>query len=165
MHFNLVANTSTVVLFNQQTPRAIAADTTNLYWNSTVLQTVVEAPLASPSTTRTLLSGVVALGLASDGSNLYWTAQNGSIMTVALGSLIGTPTAIATSQAAPYGIAVDATTLYWANSSDGSIQSVAKTGGSPRPIATGQAAPRAVAVDAVSVLWSTAGGAIYRIAK
>jgi sugar lactone lactonase YvrE len=64
---------------------------------------------------------------------------------------------------APMGIAVDATSVYWAAYVGGAIRKVPTGGGAMVTLASDQS-PTAVAVDATSVYWVTATGAVRRAA-
>lgn len=72
---------------------------------------------------------------------------------------------LATDQNGAQGIALDATHVYWANYSAGTIARVLKTGGTTEILATGQGLPRGVAVDCHAVYWSTQGQpGLFRLA-
>jgi hypothetical protein len=68
---------------------------------------------------------------------------------------------LATNQANPRAIAVDASNVYWANQGsnggDGSIVSVAKSGGTPVTLASGLSAPTALSVQSGWVYWTDQG--------
>jgi formylglycine-generating enzyme required for sulfatase activity len=54
-----------------------------------------------------------------------------------------------------YAIAVDSTSVYWANyGSGGTVTKVATGGGTVTPLASGQSYPYGIAVDATSVYWT-----------
>src|SRR6185436_7776513 len=66
------------------------------------------------------------------------------------------PQAIVTGQAAPFGIAVDASHLYWTNSGDGTIWRANLDGTNAQSIVQGEGQDSlfAVAVDASYLYWS-----------
>jgi len=61
-------------------------------------------------------------------------------------------------------LAVDATNLYWVNSS-GSVVKVAISGGSTTTLATGQNSPQAIALDSANVYWTTTDGNVATVPK
>jgi hypothetical protein len=74
--------------------------------------------------------------------------------------------ALAVGQSSPFGIAVDATSVYWANNGDGTLMKVAVGGGKAVAIASGQSGPTGVAVDAAYVYWTNkTGGTVMRVVK
>jgi hypothetical protein len=84
---------------------------------------------------------------------------------------------LATGQAQPAAIAVDDTSVYWANMAElaaggGSIMKVAKAGGAPSTLAEKQSAPGSIALDGASIYWVNIGtpplfadGAVLTAAK
>ncbi len=56
--------------------------------------------------------------------------------------------------------------MYWIDTGDGSVNSVAKTGGAVVPLASNQSGPAGIAVDDTYVYWSNnLGGAVWRTLK
>lgn len=74
----------------------------------------------------------------------------------------GTPLLVetfASSQANPWGVAVDEAFVYWTNEGDGTVARAPKTGGAPLVLARGQAEPQRILVDAINIVWHAANTA------
>ncbi len=63
---------------------------------------------------------------------------------------------LAVEQGLPWGIALDASFVYWVNVG-GTVKKVAKEGGTPIVIASGQVSPTSIAIDANDVYWTNSG--------
>ncbi len=75
-------------------------------------------------------------------------------------------TTIASAQALPQAIAVDATGVYWTNRGDGTVMKLPAGGAIPTTLASCQDEPMRIALDATSVYWTTyAGGTVMRASK
>ena len=160
-------------------PYGIEGDATNLYWAN-----LASAPGVSGAGGGTPQSGITGVGvvakmfpsppipvpsqlapqsgrfLAVDGTNVYWTSQDGGIYKCP--KLGGAVVLLASGQLNPYGIAVDATNVYWCNNGangGGSVSftPLAGTGGGPVTVAaSGLNSPAGVAVDATNLYYTTA---------
>jgi hypothetical protein len=76
----------------------------------------------------------------------------------------GAPAALATGLKGPFGIALDAHSVYFTDVSR--VMKVAKTGGAPITLAADQKRATDIAVDATAVYWTDAeAGTIMKIAK
>jgi hypothetical protein len=106
-------------------------------------------------TMTTLVPGVgYALGMAVDGTNVYWTIPGlGQVNAYAFAG--GATTTIASGEASPEDIASDGTNVYWVDASHtaGAIMRAAVAGGAPVALAWGQRGPSALAVDGTTVYW------------
>jgi hypothetical protein len=99
--------------------------------------------------------------LLADASRVYWPDGNSQVLAVSAAG--GSPTALATGQVHPVGLALDSQNLYWVNhgsgwpsgGADGAVMKVPLAGGAAISLASGQNAPVAVAVDGTSIYWTT----------
>lgn len=117
--------------------------------------------------------------LELDDEAVYWSAQgsfreaSGSVNRAPKGG--GAPTVIASEQALTLGIAVDATSIYWANlgftPGSGAVMRAPKLGGPATTLAEGQSTPFPIVIDGEWLYWANQGdppdyaeGAIMRFA-
>jgi hypothetical protein len=112
--------------------------------------------MVAPSTSLTFGD---ASCLAIDATNIYFTTA--ILTTGQVGSLPksgGTPKIIAMNQDRPTSIAVDATTLYWANVGPaGEIVALPLGSNSPTPLTNGEAGLASIALDTTSVYFTEVG--------
>jgi hypothetical protein len=126
-------------------PFMIAADETNVYWtefgtdqnsqNGAVKSCPVSGCGAGP-----LVYAVVQAsprGIAVDGQNVYWGTY-GAVWSCPLAGCSGQPTKVADANA-PFGIALDATYVYWADNNDDTVHRALKTGGGDSVLSDGGA--------------------------
>jgi hypothetical protein len=72
------------------------------------------------------------------------------------GGPVGGGNVVASGQAKPWGIAVDATHVYWTNEGDGTVLRMDRAGSPPTFVARGQPEPHQLIVDANQVIWHNA---------
>ena len=69
---------------------------------------------------------------------------------------------------------MDATSVYWANVTGGTVMKLGLSGGTPATLASGQNHPHFIAVDTTSVYWTNLGtgtpmnfsdGSVMKVAK
>lgn len=117
---------------------------------------VIAQPQVTP---RSIVLDVDAGGNATA---VYWANfEAGKIFRVEhAGGTFGDPLPVATNQALPSGLAIDAERIYWTNRGDGTVMRLAKGlagTSSPEVIASGQLRPGAIAVDDAAVYWVNEG--------
>jgi hypothetical protein len=111
------------------------------------------------------------VAVAVSATHIYWTISEtlGSIMACTLKGCV-TPTTVAGSQAAPYGVVVDSADVYWTDydSDGGAVMKcpLAGCGAGPTVLAGGQNGPHRIVLDETNVYWTdTPGGAVKACAK
>ncbi len=166
----------------QQTA-AIVADANNVYFTTWAQGSVLEIP-RSGGTLITLTSGLTyatpntnPYNIAISGGYVYWTNPGGgqsgvdhagTVQRAPIGG--GTVQTLASGQAFPYGLAVDATSVYWidlgtlANSfNDGAVMKAPIGGGQVTALIPGPLQlSGTIASDATNVYFVFAGGTLGR---
>jgi hypothetical protein len=129
----------TVLAAGQQYPGALALDATSVYW----------------------LGG----STSNPGGGVF---ADGVVMKCAVGGCNQQPTTLAKGQASPSGLAVDATSVYWANTgingfgTDGALMkcAVGGCGQTPAVVLAGGIGPDTIAVDATRLYWTITGNGV-----
>ncbi len=189
LSLDLVSGTSAVIASpgigtGQNSPYRIAMDDKTIFWVnegkpgklgaimlSDRMDPTPVVAAASQDTPRSL-----ALGLkAGTAEAIYWANfGSGEVMSASLSGTpvtAGAPVPLATGQASPHGVAIDATHVYWTNRGDGTVRKVPRGGGKAVIVAKNQVAPGAIVVEGDSVFWvnegssSSADGAVMRLSK
>jgi hypothetical protein len=103
-----------------------------------------------------------AIGIAVDGTSVYWTTNGGTVSKVPIGG--GAVVTLAAQGGSTFGIAIDSASVYWTAlapsgngpvvSANGTVMKVALAGGDPVTLATGQNQVAFIAVDGTSVYWT-----------
>lgn len=134
----------------------------------------------------TLATGqLTPMNVVTDGTNVYWTAQSGSVMQVSVSG--GAPIVLASGQASPWGVATDGTNVYFTNSGassqlnnegslilagpkgtgsvgTGSVMAVPVGGGTVVTLVSGLTEPAGIATDGTSVFWDDfADGSVNQV--
>jgi hypothetical protein len=171
----------TVLASNQSGPHGIVVDAANVYWNNqygTVASAMMKVPIGG-GVPVTLATAIADAGIALGGADVYWATYSGGPMGSG-GSLVqrapiggGTTSTVGAvgglgglgPQTA--GIAVDATSVYWAHDA-GSVVRVLVGSGTAIPLVpwNGASHPRSIALDAVAVYWTNSGDdRVMKVAK
>jgi hypothetical protein len=118
-----------------------------------------------PSGTPTLLATQLYYGvqLALTSTHVYWTSWGGGVGRVPLTG--GTTQTVGAQVSGTFGIAVDATDVYFTNALNDSVSSAPLGGGPTSVLAGGQNAVENVTVDATHVYWTTRNSGSLRVAR
>jgi sugar lactone lactonase YvrE len=149
----------TTLVSGAYNPIYLAVDDTSVYFTSLSTSSVYKVSKnGGPLTTLAANQSSAPNGIALYAANVYWVNDyyNGATGAVwKISKLGGTPTMLA-----PDGgqeIAVDATSVYWANITVGTIKKVPLAGGGAITLVSGQG-PQGLAVDATGVYWTNNPG-------
>ena len=107
------------------TPTTLATGPNNLFWASRGDDTVSWMPIDGGAGVATIDGGHNGLvAVAGDDDNVYWTSDDGTLSMAAIDG--GAPQDIILGPKAQVQLAVDATSIYWANSATGTIRTKLK---------------------------------------
>jgi hypothetical protein len=141
----------------QDSPQAIAVDTTSVYWTNNGQKTgrgsIAKMPIGGgkPGTLATGPQG--EQGLAVDSASVYWAnGNNGTVMKVPLDG--GKDETVASGQGVPARVAVSPTHVYWVNAASGTVVGMPLDGGTSVTLASGQDQPFGIALSAASAYWT-----------
>jgi hypothetical protein len=149
----------------------LAVDKTNIYWTDFAgnVQKLALGGESTGATPVTLASGQDGPGaIVVDATNVYWVnnafdkpgtdggTPGGSVVTVPIAG--GTPTSLATTQAEPYGIAIDTVNVYWCDFYTGAVVASPKTrAGTVVTLVSNQFAPESLVLASGSLYWVEQG--------
>ena len=150
-----------VVASGQTQPQSLVLDATNAYWASSATGEIFTAPKDGSSAPRSIgrapAAETVALAVDAAG-DVYWAGlTDGSVHRI---PKAGGDVLLASGQASPSALAVDATTVYWTDgqsgqATSGNVMAVAKNGGTPVVLYDDMTAvPVALALDATNVYFA-----------
>lgn len=165
-----------IVLASGQTPGSLAIDAEHVYWtNTTDDGSVMSVPIGGGTVTTLAAHQPGPVSIAVDATNVYWTTltggacaddaeicyPGGNVMKVSIAG--GDPVTLASDQAHPSAVAVDATSVYWTNEAnnifEGAIMKIAIEGGTPVTLASQQeGVGDSIVVDATDVYWTGNSG-------
>lgn len=151
----------------------IAVNMNDVFWLDANGYLVTCAVSGCANTPSTFLQNDMAVQLAVDERNLYWTTGNGQVDVCSVSGCNGSPTVLASGQAMPNSLVVDATNVYWVNLgppsgaadlmvpyyTTGQIMKCAISGCNNNPTVLATVASAwlgAIAVDATNVYWTSA---------
>ena len=175
-------DTPTTLASGQTYPKAIAVDSSNVYWANYSQSPPDGGTLPVPGNGSVMKVGLGGSGLttlasgqdgpnaiAIDATNVYWNGYSadigGSLMKIALGGGAPTTFAVGLSRFVPP-IAVDANDLYWSSGTASGVMKIALGGGAAVGLCSGYWGPNdsyGVAIDDTNAYWVDQGGDVMKV--
>ena len=151
----------TVLAPAQNGPYGMALANGALYWLNSLDGTLMTVAAAggAPATLVTGIpyppNGFGGNPIASDGTNVYWTnAKTGEVAQVDIATQVVTSLYPGSTGETALGLAIDAHTVYWADTGGGALKAVPIGGGSVTTLLTEHDDVQCVAVDATNLYYS-----------
>lgn len=142
--------TPTTIAQNQSFPRGLGLDATHVYWASEG-DDAIRRVAKSGGSVETLATGqTMAFALAVDGGEVFWTLVGGPVRKLQIDSCCNVTELSPSQGTAPLSLAADATHVYWASQSSGSLRKVPRGGGASQELGFVFAAD-GIALDATHV--------------
>lgn len=158
---------------NQPNALCVQVDAATIYWSrqrgamgGDIMRVPIRGGLATPLATAQDLP----LDLILSGDTLYYLTSNltmdgGSLSKIPIAGA-EMPTGISTFAPAPVALVADATSVYFTDSSPGTVTKIGKSGGASITLATAYDHANEIAIDATHVYWTSQdGGAVLKVAK
>jgi hypothetical protein len=102
----------------------LVPEAVNIYWSSST--GIHSAPRMGGMTTTLATVSNAVRAIATDATHVYWTDETAGLVQRVLKDGSGMPELLALDQALPWGIAVDAQFVYWANGGTNEILKLSK---------------------------------------
>jgi sugar lactone lactonase YvrE len=154
---------SITMLVTTGDPAQVAVDGTDVYYSETGNHKISKVPIAGGSvvTLVSTITGAAPGDMTIDANNVYWCTTTTPVEVRMVPKSGGSFVTLAPSQVQASGVAVDATSVYWAAPFAGEIRKVPITGGTYTSLFTGQTSPNRLALDGATLYW-TSGSGVWR---
>jgi DNA-binding beta-propeller fold protein YncE len=159
--WTLAGSTPTPIATHRYAPEGIFADTSYVYWAEVNANELVRD--ARSGGVPTMFGGTQQgpVGIVLDGAGrAYWTASNGgTVDTCPVANCAAATTSLVSGRTSPWGIAIDATYLYFTElTASGSVMRCDHGGGALTMLGGGpQSSPLRIVSDGTHVYWTNEG--------